>query len=332
MNTTVVFDQVNDGTGFTFREFDLPTPGPGEVRLKVSAFGLNSADLLLTQDRHYVIRDLPIRLGFEACGVVDAVGEGVTTVKLGDRVSTIPNVDGPYTAGAKYALARASFTSPWPEGWSAAEACGFWMQYITAYYPFVEIFPLKPQDWVMITAASGGAGLGAITVAKLLGAKVIATTRTSAKRDFLLAHGADVVVATDEEDLAEAMMAATNGVGVNLVNDTIAGDFVGRYIGAIAERGVTYISGGLSGSNHAHFPTLPVVTRRTSVHGFSAINEVRDPAALERGRRFVLDNIANGSLPRPVIDRVFPFSGAAQAFERLGSGVQKGKIVVSMED
>jgi len=327
----LVFDRVGDELGLTYREVPVPNPGPDEVRIKVAAFGLNQADILLMSGRHYVVSDLPLTLGYEAAGIVDAVGESVTRFRVGDRVSTLPNVDGPYSVAGEYALARESFTSAWPDGWSEAEACAFWMQYLTAYFPLRELFPVKPGDWLLITAASGGTGLGAIQVAKAGGARVIATSRTSAKREFLLAHGADAVVATDEEDLAVTVMELTDGSGASLINDTIGGGFVGRYVEALAYDGTIYIHGGLSGTNEVSFPIVPLVRRRGAVHGYSLINELRDDSARERGRAFVLDGLASKQLPRPVIDSVFSFDRCAEAYERMRTGVQRGKIVVRVE-
>ena len=184
-----VFDRFGEKSDFGLTVAPRPEPGPGEVRFKVAAFALNQADLLLTEGRHYVKAALPIRLGYEGCGVVDAVGKDVTQVNVGDRVACVPNVDGPYWTAGEYALASERFVVPWPQGWSAAQAAGLWMQYLTPYFPFAELFPIRPRDWVMITAASGGTGLGSVRVARLLGARVIATTRSPHKRQALYEHG-----------------------------------------------------------------------------------------------------------------------------------------------
>ncbi|GII92547.1 zinc-dependent alcohol dehydrogenase family protein [Sinosporangium siamense] len=323
-------DTDDAATGLVVREVDVPTPGPDEVLIRVSAYGLNQADILLMNGRHYTSSDFPMRLGYEASGVVEAVGAKVTRFQVGDKVSTIPNVEDAYSCANEFALAREAFTTPWPEGWSAAEATGFWMQYLTAYYPMKELFPLSEGDWVFITAASGGTGLGMIRMAKALGARVIASTRTSEKREFLLKEGADATVATAEENVTEALMAITGGEGVRLVSDGISGGFVAEYVDALAVGGIAFVHGALSGTNDLAFPVLPLVRRKAGVHGYSLINETRDPVTLQRGIDFVTQGIADGVLGRPVIDSTFPLSEAAAAYDRMKSGVQRGKIVVTM--
>ncbi|WP_158578823.1 zinc-dependent alcohol dehydrogenase family protein [Spongiactinospora rosea] len=330
----LVYDRAGEGDesglGLVIRDLDVPEPGPGEASIRVSAYGLNQADILLMNNRHYTRSDLPMRLGYESSGIVAAVGSGVTRFKAGDRVSTVPNIDGPYSCANEYALAREEFTTPWPEGWSAAEAAGFWMQYLTAYYPMKEIFPVAAGDWVLITAASGGTGLGAIRIAKTLGARVIATTRTSAKRDFLMEQGADATVATAEEDVTAAIMSITGGEGVRLISDGVGGGFVAEYVNALAFNGIAYVHGGLSGTNDVSFPILSLVHRRAGLYGYSLINEVRDPESLRRGIAFVTERIADGRLGRPVIDRVYPLEEAVAAYERMKAGLQRGKIVVTL--
>ncbi|SDG99296.1 NADPH:quinone reductase [Sinosporangium album] len=330
----LVYDRLGEeddaATGLVVRDIDIPEPGPGEIRLLVSAYGLNQADILLMTGRHYTRSDFPMRIGYEASGVVDAVGAGVTRFAIGDRVTTIPNTEGPYSCANEYALAREEFATPWPEGWSQAEAAGYWMQYLTAYFPMKELFPVAEGDWVVITAASGGSGLGAIQMAKALGARVIATTRTSEKRQFLIDQGADATIATTEEDTTKAIMSITGGEGARLIADGIGGAFVADYIDALADKGIAYIYGALSGANDITFPVLPLVRRRAALYGYSLINETRDPAALARGVAFVTDLIADGVLHKPVIDRTYPLSEAPAAYDRMKSGVQRGKIIVTL--
>lgn len=330
--TVAVFDNVGDGQDFTVRTVPVADPGPGEIRFKVSAFALNQADLLLTQGRHYVTADLPIRLGYEGCGIVDAVGAGVTRFQPGDRVSVLPNVDGPYWTGGEYALAQEAFCVAWPEGWNAAQATSFLMQYMTPYYPYVEKFRFDPGAWVMITAATGGTGLGTVRLAKHLGARVIATTRSAEKVDVLKSHGADVVLSTDQPDFVEKVMAATDGKGVNLITDSLCGPYVAMLNETLAQEGILYIHGGLSGDNNFTMPVLNIVHRQAGVHGYSLINELRKPGALERGLGFITTAISRGELAPPTIDSVFPLDKVKDAYTRMQSGKQVGKIVVAVAD
>jgi NADPH:quinone reductase-like Zn-dependent oxidoreductase len=328
-----IFDQVGEGTDFTVGTASIPEPGPGEVRFKVAAFALNQADLLLTKGRHYVEAQLPIRVGYEGCGTVDAVGAGVTGFRIGDRVTSLPNALGPYWTGGEYAVAQEDFLTAWPEGWSAAEAASLWMQYLTPYFPFAELFPFQPGSWVMITAASGGTGIGSIGMAKLLGARVIATTRSDSKVAMLKRHGADVVLSTERDDFVAEVMKATDGEGVRLICDTLCGPYVSMLTETLADQGIMFIHGALgSDDNMLSVSVLNLVYRRAGIYGYSLINELKHRDRLVRGRDFVLDAVANGKLPKPVIDQVFPLDNVRKAYDRMRSGQQTGKIIVSVAE
>nr|WP_047168638.1 zinc-dependent alcohol dehydrogenase family protein [Sphingomonas sp. Y57] len=326
-----VFDHVGEVIDFTLGRAEIPEPGPGEIRFKVSAFALNQADLLLTKGRHYIEAQFPIRIGYEGCGVVHAVGPGVSRFAPGDRVTCLPNALGPYWTGGEYALAQQDFLTTWPEGWSAAEATSLWMQYLTPYFPFAELFPFSPGSWVMITAASGGTGLGSIRMAKLLGARVIATTRSEGKVAMLREHGADVVLSTERDDFVAEVMKATDGEGVRLICDTLCGPYVSMLSETMADRGIMFIHGALgSDDNMLSVPVLNLVYRRAGIYGYSLINELKHGERLARARDFVLEAVTTGKLPKPTIDSVFAFDDVKQAYDRMRSGGQTGKIVVQV--
>ena len=332
MNTSKIaaFDKVDNELKFVIKDAKMPEAGEGEVLFKVSAFALNQADLLLTQGRHYVKSELPIRLGYEGCGVIEAVGPSVTGYFPGDRISVIPNVDGPFWTAGEYAVAHSKHIMAWPEEWSAVRATSFVMQYMTPYYPLVERFPVKKGDWVMITAASGGTGLGTVALAKHLGARVIATSRSPEKKDILISHGAEVVLSTDDDDFIEQVMNVTQKDGVKLIIDGLGGPYVGTLAKTLAIEGILCIHGGLSGENDFELDVLELVYRQAGIHGYSLINELRMPGALERGRDYIVAAIAQGYLPPPTIDSVFKFSDFSDAYDRMKSGKQAGKIVVEL--
>lgn len=330
----VVFDRIEESPPnleVMLRDVPMPEYGDSEILYEVAAFGLNQADLLLAQGRHYVVSDLPIRLGYEASGTVVAVGRAVTSVRPGDRVTCIPNAEARYATGGTYAVAEERFLTAWPDGYSALEAAGLWMQYLTAYYPMAELFPVKAGDWVLITAATGGTGIGAIQIARLLGAQVIATTRSpETKGNFLKAHGAQHVVSTGGEQAIEEIRAVTEGKGVRLICDSLGGTLSAKFAQTLADQGIIYVHGGLSGSNDLTIPALTLVHRGAGLYGYSLINELRKPGALERGRDFVLAAIADGILPKPTIDSVFSFDEAPAAYRHMQSGTQRGKIIVDL--
>ena len=304
-----------------------PEPGPGEVLLDISAFALNRADILYFQGQHYSLPNPPSLIGSEAAGTIEAVGEGVTGWQVGDRVATVPHHTETYGVHARHALYDANYLARWPENLSAEQATSTWMEMLTAYYPLVEIAGLTSDDAVLISAASSSAGLGAISIAKDVGATVIATTRTQAKVDQIRDGGADHVVVTDEEDLQERILDATDGAGVRVVYDAIAGDFPDDYAEALADGAKVFVYGVLR-SLHAHIDIVRFVRRAATVHPYSMFNHVRNPDELARGIAYVEARQTDGALV-PKVDTVFSFDQAIDAYRHMLGGTQVGKVVVS---
>ncbi len=179
-------------------------PGPGEVRIKVQAAGLNRAELMYLSGHYLESSKLPSRIGYEVSGVVDAAGPDVDRAWVGKAVSTIPGFSmNRYGAISEEAIVPLSAAAEWPEGLSPVEAAAIWMQYMTAYGALVAIGMLRPGDVVILPAASSSVGLAAIEIVKDAGATSIATTRRSKKKQELLDLGADHVIATEEEDLPQ---------------------------------------------------------------------------------------------------------------------------------
>ena len=223
-------------------------PGPGEVRIRVEAIGLNRAEVMLREGIYHERPVFPSRIGYEAAGVVEAVGEGVTNVNEGERIATVPSFALSQTRQGVYgesATVPAEIAAPYPAELTPAQGAALWMAYLTAYGALVHYGDLGPDDAVIITAASSSVGLAAIQIAKERGTTVIATTRTAAKKDALLGFGADHVVATDEEDLPARVMEITGDAGACVVFDPIAGPLLTTLCGAAAPYGTIYEYGAL---------------------------------------------------------------------------------------
>ena len=198
-------------------------PGPGEVRIKVEAVGLNRSEAMYRAGRYPVKPQLPSLIGYEGVGTIEAVGAGVTDYKEGDRVCVLPMIhQGQYGIWAEQAIVPARILLPAPPGLSAAEAASIWMQYMTAF-ALIEVAEVGLDDGVIVRAASSSVGIAAIQLANWAGAVSIAATRTSAKADALLAHGAAHVVATEEDDLVERVMDITGGKGAYVAFDPVGG-------------------------------------------------------------------------------------------------------------
>ena len=310
-------------------ESPLMEPGVGEVRLKVEAIGLNRAEVMFRQGQYLENPTFPSRLGYEAAGVVDAVGPGTIGVKIGDRVSTIPSFSiGTYGVYGESAVVPAYAAAHYPEKLSPVEGAAIWMQYLTAFGALIEFGRLQKDDTVLITAASSSVGLAAIQITKSVGATAIAITRGADKKSFLMEAGADHVIATDEQDLIESVMAITSGKGAEMAFDPIAGAMLGELAGAAAPGATIFEYGALS-SAPTTFPLFAALAKGLTVRGYTLFEIAKNAESLARGKQFIYNGLENGVL-KPVIDRVFPLESIVEAHRYMESNRQKGKIVVQV--
>ncbi len=301
-------------------------PGQGEVSLAVEAVGLNRAESMYYHGLYLETPELPSGLGYEAVGRVIAVGPGGDASLVGQRVGTIPGYSmNQYPVLAETAVVPEDVLAPLPEALSAAEGAAVWMQYCTAYGALVPFGKVAPGDFVIITAASSSVGLAAIQIVKAQGGTSIATTRTAAKKERLLALGADHVVVTDEEDLPARVGEITGGKGARIVFDPIGGDGVNALAQATTDGGSIFIYGMLSGQP-TPFP-MAAFGRRIGMFGYT-FNELRGTPEWEAMKRYIHAHLSDGSF-KPEIARTFPFAEAPAAYRFLESNEQVGKVVVT---
>jgi NADPH:quinone reductase len=329
MPKIVRFYQTGPAEVLKIEDAPLQEPEEGEVRLKVAALGLNRAEVMYRQGQYLETPVLPSRLGYEAAGVVDAVGPGVSGVKIGDRVSTIPSFSvGAYGVYGESAIVPAYAVASYPEKLTPAQGASIWMQYLTAYGALVEFGQLKASDTVLITAASSSVGLAAIQVVKLIGATAIAVTRGADKKSFLKEAGADHVIVSNEEDLVQRVMALTSGKGANLVFDPVGGPLLGELAGAAAPGAIIFEYGALA-AEATPFPLFAALGKGLTFRGYTLFEIVKNPEKLARGKEFVYSGLESGKL-KPIIDRTFPLASIVEAHRYLESNQQKGKIVVTV--
>ena len=310
---------------------DLPTPEPGqgEVRLKVETIGLNRAEIMFREGQYLEAPSFPSLLGYEAAGVVDAIGPGVNGIQVGDRVSTIPAFSmRNYGVYGESAVVPAHAIATYPPNLSTVEAAAIWMQYLTAYGALIEYGQMKQQDYVLITAASSSVGYAAIQLTKAAGAVAIATTRTSAKKQLLLDGGAAHVIVTDEEDLPSRVQEITSGHGAKLIFDPVAGPFL-ETLAQAAAHGATIFEYGALSSAATPFPLITALQKGLLVRGYTLFEIASDPEKLARGKRYIYDSLQSGAL-KPVIDRTFPLDNIVEAHRYMESNQQNGKIVVTV--
>jgi NADPH:quinone reductase-like Zn-dependent oxidoreductase len=323
----VRFHSIGSAEVLKIENLPITEPGEGEVRLKVEAIGLNRAEVMFREGNYLEAPNLPSRLGYETAGVVEAVGSGVSDIRIGDRVSTFPAFSmSNYGVYGESAVVPAYAVATYPNNLTVEEGASIWVQYLTAYGALIEYGQIKQQDYVLITAASSSVGHAAIQITKATGAVAIATTRTAAKKQVLLDDGADHVIVTDEEDLPSRVMEITVGHGANLIFDPVAGPFL-EILANAAAQGATIFEYGALSSAATPFPLLPALQKGLSVRGYTLFEITKDPEKLARSKRYVYDGLQSGML-KPIIDRTFSLDNIVEAHRYMESNQQNGKIVV----
>ena len=322
---------IDDYTGFEglrLAECSAEQPGPTDVRLRVEAFALNWGDEDLMNNRYsFSFSQFPARVGMEAAGIVDAVGEQVTSIKVGDRYCTLPYFYDRKGASADTLVVDQAYLTKAPQGLSAVESASVWMQFMTAYFPIVELARAGQGKNIFIPAGTSTAGNAAIQIAKLKGATVISSTRSEHNKALLLESGADYVFVDNQADLASFLDDATGGEGIHASFDPVGGDFMERYANCMAKNGLLFIYGGLNGT-YSNPPFLAMIQNSLWFHAYSLFNYVEDSASCERGKAFVYSQLTAGTLS-PNVDRVFPMEGYVDAWRYLrGARKSYGKVVV----
>ncbi len=308
-------------------ESPLVEPGAGEIRLKVEAIGLNRAEVMFRQGMYLENPVVPSRIGYEAAGIVDAVGPGTTGIKVGDRMSTIPSFSmGAYGVYGESAVVPAFAVAPYPGHLSPVEGTAIWMQYLTAFGALIEFGRIKKDDRVLITAGSSSVALAAVQIIRSVGAMAIVATRGAGKKSFLLEAGADHVIVTDDQDLAAGVMEITSGKGVSMVFDPVAGPYLEKVAEAAAPGATIFAYGALS-PTPTPFPLFQVLGKGLTVRGYTLFEIVRDRDRLGRGKQFISNGLESKAL-KPIISRTFPLAKIVDAHRFMESNQQRGKIVV----
>jgi NADPH:quinone reductase-like Zn-dependent oxidoreductase len=307
----------------------IPEPGKGEVRLNVKAIGLNRAEVMFRRGQYLESPDLPSKLGYEAAGVVAAVGPDVDKSWLGKKASTVPAfLMTNYGVYGEVAIVPASALAVYPEKLTPEEGTSIWMQYLTAYGALITHAQITKGDFVIITAASSSVGIAAIEMVKAEGAISIATTRSSIKKATLAEVGATHVIATQEEDFLARVKKITNDKGARVIFDPIAGKGVEMLAQAAAYRGTIFEYGALS-LEPTPFPLFTALSKGLSVRGYTLREVFADPKLRAKAQQYVFDHIKAGDF-KPRIDRVFPLAQIVEAHRYMESNEQIGKIVVTV--
>ncbi|MEU8707648.1 zinc-dependent alcohol dehydrogenase family protein [Streptomyces sp. NPDC048565] len=326
MPRVVVFDETGAPDVLHIVDEPVVEPATGEVRIKIEAIGVNRLDQMMRAGHYPGPFRLPhARLGCEGTGVIDAVGPGVEGHAVGDAVivTAVPEMDlnGTY---AEYVTVPAGTVIARPAGLDATAAAALWVAYSTAYGALIEKAGMRPGDHVLITAASSSVGLAAIQVARQIGAVPLAVTRHTAKKDGLLAAGAAAVIATDQEDVAEAAQRHTGGAGADIILDSVMGPGLADLAKA-AGPGGTLVTVGWLDNRPAPFP---MAGPRTILR-YASFEHTLNPTVVRRIAAFLNAGLRAGVL-RPTVDKVFSLDDIVDAHRHLEEGHQVGKIVVTV--
>jgi NADPH:quinone reductase-like Zn-dependent oxidoreductase len=329
MSRTIKIAKAGGPEVLEFIEAKVRTPGPKEVRIRVKAIGINRAESMWRNDKYIEPVKFPAGLGYEAAGVVDAVGKDVNGIAVGDAVNLVPSFSmndyftyGEIIIAPDYAVVRH------PKSLSFVEAASIWMMLVTPYGALIEDAKITKGDFVIISAASSSVGLGAIQMTNYAGATSIALTRTSAKAKQLLDAGAAHVIATEELDMVQEVMRITAGNGARVAFDSIGGPEFPKLISALAFQGTVYIYGALS-DGVTPIPVLQMIAKVPTIKAHNIWLTSGDPARQKAAVEFILKGIEDGAL-KPVIDRTFKFDDMIEVHRYLENNGQFGKIVVTV--
>lgn len=302
-----------------------PSLNPGQVRIGVHACGVNFADTLIIQGLYQEKPAFPFSPGMEVAGEIMEVGEGVTHLRVGDRVAAITG----YGGYAEEVVVDARTVLPIPPLMGLVTAAGFAITYGTSHIALVHRAHLQPGETLLVHGAAGGVGLTAVEIGKLLGATVIATASTPEKLALAQQYGADHLINYRQEKFRDRVKEITNGKGVDVVYDPVGGDVFDESVRCLAWEGRLLVIGFANG-RIPQFPANLALVKNMSVVGvYWGGYAARQPRVITDSLRTLLAWYAEGKI-RPHISRTYPLEQAADALNSLITRQSTGKVVLTI--
>ncbi len=305
----------------------LPQPGEGEVLLRVEAAGVNRPDVQQRKGLYPPPADASPVLGLEVAGVVVGLGEGVESLYPGDRVCALVNGGG----YAEYCVAPAVQCLPWPEAYDAVRAAALPETFFTVWANLFQLGQLRDGDSVLIHGGSSGIGTTAIQLARAFGARVFATAGSAEKCAACENLGAEAAIDYRTEDFVKRIQTLTEGRGVDIVLDMVAGPYVSRNLKCLARDGRLVVIAVQGGTKDPDFDILRVMVNRLTITG----STMRPRTRAEKGA--IATSLLEQVWPKleagqcaPVIHGVFPLEQAAEAHRLMESSTHIGKIVLTV--
>ena len=306
-----------------WKELPTPAPGSGEVLVEIKAASLNFPDLLIVQNKYQMKPALPFVPGSEFAGVVQAVGDGVRHLQVGQRVACLSGTGGFGT----HVVVSAAGCVPLPDAFTMVDAAAFIMTYATSHHALIDRAALRSGETVLILGAAGGVGTAAIQIAKAVGARVIAAASTDDKCAMCKSLGADDTINYTTQNLRDALKSLTAGKGPDVVYDPVGGDFAEPAFRSIAWRGRYLVVGFAAGP----IPSLPLnlaLLKGASIVGvFWGDYARREPASNAAMMAELARWYGEGKI-KPVIDSTMPMAELKAAYAHMGTRGVKGKLVM----
>jgi len=304
---------------------ELPdvVPAAGQVAIKVEAAGVNFPDVLIIQNKYQFKPELPFTPGSELAGVITAVGEGVTNVKVGDKVLAFVSQG----AFAQQIAVPAQLVMPMPPGLDFDTAAAVTLTYGTSHHAVVDRAQLKAGETMLVLGAAGGVGLAAIEIGKALGARVIAAASTDEKLAVCREHGADATINYTTQDLREAIKAETGGKGPDVIYDPVGGVYAEPAFRSIGWRGRYLVVGFANGE----IPKLPLnlaLLKGASLVGvFWGEFARREPKVNAAAMRELMEWMAQGKI-KPHISGRYALADTPKALNDMAARKVTGKVVI----
>jgi NADPH2:quinone reductase len=311
--------------GIVIEDIAVPQPGPGEALVRVEAAALYFFDTLITRGKYQAKPELPFSPSAEVAGVVEALGAGATGVGVGDRVMAYLGWGG---AREKIVVPGATLV-PIPDEVSSVVASGVSVTYGTAIHGLNDRAHLQGGESVAVLGAAGGAGLAAVEIAKLMGARVIAVASSNDKLEVCRKHGADDLLNYHTTDLKAGLRALTGGHGVDVVYDCVGGEDSEAALRAIAWQGRFLVVGFASGEIPSIALNLLMLKGAAAIGVFWGEAVARNPHAFRANMRRVLGWVASGKL-HPRIHATFPLADIRDAIAVLDRREAVGKVVLTI--
>ena len=318
---------------------NIKEPKDDEVRINVKALGLNQAEVMLREGRYVASPNFPARIGIEASGIIDSIGNNVSSFKKGDSVCTIPFLSwdkndywtadsiNNYGVYGDTAIVPAWTIAKKIESQSYEEAAAAWCQYLTAWGGLVYNSDIEKRNCCIFTGASSSAAIGGMQIVKAFGLKAYAISRTLAKKEKLLNVGYDEVLSLTDPKLEENIMDLTNGIGFDLAYDCVGGEYFINLLNTAKPQALIINYGNLN-LNSSNIKTSPLLSKRLQIRYHSIFDTMRFNNQREEGINWINDKIKKRIL-QPIISKIFHLDDIVDAHKYLAEASHVGKVVVT---